>query len=89
MNINQKKVKIVSRLDAKTKYIVENIFYDHSSNLYNLFLCNYKNMFVVVKPFFWSLKNQFDVQINQKNSFNEKKNTLLKELINKNIDLET
>jgi DNA helicase IV len=38
--------------------------------------------------FFWSLKNQFDVQINKKNSFNEKKNTILKELINKNIDLE-
>ncbi len=38
--------------------------------------------------FFWSLKKQFDIQINNNAPFVQKKSTILNELINKKIDLE-
>jgi len=38
--------------------------------------------------FFWSLKKQFEIQINEGAPFDEKKSTILNELINKKIDLE-
>ncbi|MBN8789398.1 MAG: AAA family ATPase, partial [Terrimonas sp.] len=38
--------------------------------------------------FFWSLKKQFDIQINNNAPFDEKKSAILNELINRKIDLE-